>query len=64
LSKKVANHKDECIQPSEAERTLEGLARLSESHRWVLKKIEDYNHGLLEREVCRRCGVQRLCIVS
>ncbi|MGI0090732.1 MAG: hypothetical protein ACREBS_03395 [Nitrososphaerales archaeon] len=52
-----------CIAPSEIDWTSEGLSKLSESHTWRLEKVEDYADGLLERDSCLMCGMQRVCII-
>jgi hypothetical protein len=52
-----------CIEPSKAQKTDEGMARLASSHAWKLEKVENYARGLLERDYCPRCGAERLCII-
>jgi hypothetical protein len=56
---------EKCIPPNKAEKTDEGLTRMSNSHAWKVSRIEDYTrYGILERDLCSRCGADRICILT
>jgi hypothetical protein len=54
----------QCIPPSRADKTDEGMTKISNSHAWRVMRVEDYTkNGILERDVCTRCGADRICIL-